>query len=227
MEKFEPFQITHWTGLLAVIIMGYLTIKKGLSYSNAESRSRFGLMVASIPIVFYISRDLYTAYLGIYDYKIDLPLHLCRMSALLLPLMHYTRNRLIFGVLYFWTFVGAGNALATPDLVIDFPSVEYFVYFIGHSYLIVGVFYAIFVYKMTPGWKDFRNAVIGTNIYVLLSMGFNSILGSNYFYTLGKPDVPSLLDYLGPWPMYLITGQLLMFGLFFIVLTPFLYLQKR
>lgn len=227
MEKFEPFQITHWTGLLAVIIMGYLTIKRGLSYSNAESRSRFGLMVASIPIVFYISRDLYTAYLGIYDYKIDLPLHLCRMSALLLPLMHYTRNRLIFGVLYFWTFVGAGNALATPDLVIDFPSVEYFVYFIGHSYLIVGVFYAIFVYKMTPGWKDFRNAVIGTNIYVLLSMGFNSILGSNYFYTLGKPDVPSLLDYLGPWPMYLITGQLLMFGLFFIVLTPFLYLQKR
>jgi hypothetical integral membrane protein (TIGR02206 family) len=74
---------------------------------------------------------------------------------------------------------------------------------------------------MYPDWKDFKNAIIGTNMYVILSMVINYAIGSNYFYTMGKPEVPTLLDFLGPWPIYLITGQLLMFSLFILALLPF------
>lgn len=212
---------SHWSALFIIGIAAYMTIRYALKSNSEKEKRKIGIFISFIPIIFLLSRDALILINGTFDPKIDLPLHLCRFSALLLPIMHITLNRFLFGILYFWTVVGAGNAIATPDLLIDFPSWEYFVYFIGHCFLVIGSIYAVLVYKMYPGWKDLKNAIIGTNLYVILSMVINYAIGSNYFYTLGKPEVPTLLDFLGPWPIYLITGQLLMFALFILALLPF------
>ncbi len=212
---------SHWSALFIIGIAAYLIIRYAIRSSSDKEKHQIGIFISFIPILFLLSRDANLLINGNYNPKTDLPLHLCRFSAVLLPIMHITKNRFLFGVLYFWTVVGAGNAIFTPDLKVDFPSHEYFVYFMGHCFLVIGSLYAAIVYKLYPGWKDLKNAIIGTNMYVVLSLVINYSIGSNYFYTLGKPDVPTLLDFLGPWPVYLITGQLLMFSLFVLALLPF------
>jgi len=90
-----------------------------------------------------------------------------------------------------------------------------------HGFLVVVALYYVVVLKIAIGWKDLRNAFIMMNVFVLITLITNYMLDSNYMYTIAKPPVASMLDILGPWPFYLITGQLLALALFFIALLPF------
>jgi uncharacterized membrane protein YwaF len=55
----------------------------------------------------------------------------------------------------------------------------------------------------------------------------NTALDSNYFWIRGKPPVPSLLDYMGPWPWYIMWSEFLALGHFIIAYSPFYFLNKR
>jgi uncharacterized membrane protein YwaF len=42
------------------------------------------------------------------------------------------------------------------------------------------------------------------NIYVVIVYFINNAIGSNYLMINGKPNTPSLLDLLPPWPVYIL-----------------------
>src|ERR1700739_2348606 len=58
---------------------------------------------------------------------------------------------------------------------------------------------------MRPGWRSYRFAVITTVAWAAFTFTFNTIAGTDYGYLNGKPPIASLLDVLGPWPVYLLT----------------------
>jgi hypothetical integral membrane protein (TIGR02206 family) len=43
-----------------------------------------------------------------------------------------------------------------------------------------------------------------TNLYALAAGLVNGLSGTNYGFLARKPAQPSLLDYLGPWPYYIV-----------------------
>jgi hypothetical integral membrane protein (TIGR02206 family) len=49
----------------------------------------------------------------------------------------------------------------------------------------------------------------------------NYSLDANYFYLNHKPESASVLDYLGDWPYYIITVQLVIIPLFMLIYLPF------
>ena len=51
-----------------------------------------------------------------------------------------------------------------------------------------------------------------------LTMTINWSLGQNYGFLNGLPEVRTLFDYMGPYPYYLITLQLIAFSLYYILL---------
>jgi hypothetical integral membrane protein (TIGR02206 family) len=57
---------------------------------------------------------------------------------------------------------------------------------------------------MRPRWRDFRFAAIVALAWVVFTLGFNVIFGTNYGYLNRKPPTASVLDFLGPWPTYLL-----------------------
>ena len=51
---------------------------------------------------------------------------------------------------------------------------------------------------------------------------FNLAIDSNYGYTLHKPHAPTLLDYLGPWPWYIIGAEGVALIMFLMLYSPYL-----
>lgn len=193
---------------------------------NYTQQNMLGFAVGMAAALAVILKLIWKIAMGEFDYHLDLPIHMCHFSALIAPFMMINRNKKLFSFLYFWIIVGTLNALITPDVEENFPHIWYIQYFIEHSGLVIAILYTVFVYGMKPTWKDFWIAFLATNIFLAISLIVNFSIGSNYFYTMAKPEIPTLLDMFGPWPWYLIQGQLMLVGFFLLALAPFLRSAK-
>jgi len=182
----------------------------------------FGWFVSITVISFHAYRMAFDSY----DFKADLPLYLCSLMAVIMPLFTYYRKYWMFEILVFWIIGGTLQAIITPDIIEGFPSFDYFRYWIAHLGLLVIIFYFIFVFKMRPKLKSVFKSFLALQVYVVAMMTLNYGLDANYFYLNEKPKSASLLDYFGDWPYYILVGQLIIIPLFLIIYLPF-YLSDR
>ncbi|WP_282044269.1 TIGR02206 family membrane protein [Winogradskyella flava] len=162
-----------------------------------------------------------------YNFKTDLPLYLCSLMALLIPIFTYYRKYWMFEILVFWVIGGTLQGTLTPDITTGFPSFDYLRYWIVHLGLLTIIFYFIFVFKMKPKLKSVLRSFLALQVYVVLMMILNYLLDANYFYLNEKPKSASLLDYFGEWPYYILVGQLIVLPLFLIIYLPFYLSNNR
>ncbi len=59
-----------------------------------------------------------------------------------------------------------------------------------------------------------------TEAYVAVVLPLNFLLGTNFGFLAGKPPNPSLLDHLGPWPVYLLSMQAVGAAAFLLLTLP-------
>jgi uncharacterized membrane protein YwaF len=64
------------------------------------------------------------------------------------------------------------------------------------------------------------------NLYLLALVPVNLILDANYFYMMDKPINPSILDYFGDWPFYILVCEVLAMGFFAIAYVPIILGKK-
>jgi hypothetical integral membrane protein (TIGR02206 family) len=122
---------------------------------------------------------------------------------------------------YFAGLAGAGMALITPDLWAmswTYPTIHFFV---AHGMVVIVVLTLIWGKLAAPRsgspWR-----VLGIlNAYAACVGLFDALFKTNYMYLRGKPSSFSVLDYFGPWPLYLIGGELLAILLFWLLWLPF------
>ena len=79
--------------------------------------------------------------------------------------------------------------------------------------------------KFKPTLIGLRNAYIGINVFLVIAFIYNILNDANYFWIMSKPPAGSLLDYMGPWPWYILTGQLV--ALVHFCIAYFIYLGIR
>ena len=219
-NSFRFFGMEHLLILAGIFLFGFLMIKIGRRLSES-GQTALGTSLAGIILFFVFFRILVLVMIGDYNHQEELPLHLCRILPFFAVWMMFKRNRFLFGILYFYIVVGTLNALLTPDLAQSLPNYSAFIYWIIHGGLVILPFYCIFVYEMKPNLKDLIRAIIYIHVYLVGIHLVNLMLGSNYFFTMAKPEGGSLLDYFGPWPWYILAADLLMWFLFALVYLPF------
>ncbi len=185
-----------------------------------------GMILALIPLIGVLLRMFVQHQMGEFTYLEDLPLFICRLVSFILPILFLTKNKGLFGVLYFWIIAGTTNALITPDIIYALPHMESIFYWVIHAGLVVGILYCVFVYGWKPKRRDIWRAFMWANLYLVSIHVLNLALGSNYSYTMHKPIKGSILDFFGPWPLYLLTGQLLALALFLLFYLPFYFREK-
>lgn len=153
----------------------------------------------------------------------NLPFQMCDLAVYVggLMLLKLSWSYAAYEVLYFWAFVGTFMALLTPDVPGGFDHPFTALYFLTHGLIIVALFYATLGFGWRPTWRSVVRAFIVTNAYALLVTPLNLVLDANYVYLRAKPEQPTLLDYLGPWPWYILVCEALAFVLFVLCYSPF------
>ena len=164
---------------------------------------------------------------GTFDVKLHLPFHLCRFANLALPFVMIYKNQLWFEIIFFFGLSGMFQASITPDIIHGFPHFHFIRFFIGHSGQVLAILYLVFVIGLKPRAKGIWISMIGLNIFLFIAFLANTILDSNYFWIRSKPPVPSLLDYLGDWPWYLVWAEGIALLHFLVVYSPFYFMKKR
>jgi len=125
------------------------------------------------------------------------------------------------------------QATITPDIAAGFPHFHYFRFWIGHQGLILALVYATVIYEMRPTLKSLGKAFIGLNVFLVVAAAVNIAIGSNYFWICGKPvnhlgeHLPTIMDYFGPWPWYILTAEVVALIHFGLAYTPIYFLNKK
>ncbi len=150
-----------------------------------------------------------------------LPLHLCDAAIVLAIYALLTRGRRAAELLYFWAGAATTVAMLTPDLSLGFPRWEFFVFFGLHGLVVVSALALTFGFGLAPRPGAPGRAFLVTLLYAALVGAIDLAGGFNFMFLRAKPDTPTLLDFMGPWPLYLLAGALIAFGLFRLLDLPF------
>jgi len=134
----------------------------------------------------------------------NLPLQLCDFAWIPVAWALLTRHPLALALTYFWGLTLSLQALAQPTLDEAFPDPNFFAFWGKHVLLVWGAVYATLTLRQGPDWRGYRQAVAATFAWVAVVMCLNPLLDSNYGYFNGKPSDGTVLDYLGPWPWYVL-----------------------
>ena len=158
---------------------------------------------------------------GSFDIEKHLPFHLCRISNLLILYVMIYRNVLIYNILFYWGVAAVAQAMFSPDIAQTFPHYHFIRYFISHHLFVISIIYATIIYKMRITRHGIIISVFALVLLLLFSFIANILVGgdANYLWIMDKPpeSVKSLLDYLGPHPIYILSGLLVSIFIFYII----------
>lgn len=225
IQPFKLFGRSHFAALLCLFL--FIFICTVLSRNNDKIRSKYKMFLL---IALPTQEIMYKIWAGIIngvDFKVIFSLHICSISIFLLifTLIKYKQN--IFEILYFWGLGGATQALLTPDIyVYGFPHFRFFQVFFSHGMIIATVIYFMFAERKKIRKGALKRVFVFTNLYGLIVFGLNFIFGTNYMFLNHKPETASILDALGPWPLYLIWMEVIMLIIFSLLYLP-VYLRRR
>jgi len=200
-DGFEAFTPEHAL-LLALLLVGAVVLGRvGLRQRVAGDPVRFRRAFAVLIPVFTVPFQVLQLLPGDFTLDTSLPLQVCDLSWMVAVWALWTRDARAIALLYFWGLTLDLQAAITPSLGQTFPDPRYFMFWGMHFLTFWATVYVVCL-AGGPSWRGYRFGLAVTSLWAVLVMGFNGLAGTNYGYLARKPDTASLLDVLGPWPLY-------------------------
>ncbi|MDJ0928591.1 MAG: TIGR02206 family membrane protein [Gammaproteobacteria bacterium] len=223
MNTFALFGPAHSLSLLLTLAIVVL-VPVSISRVVPASRHRLlGRILAAVLLLHELGRILLRVVVLDLPLHENLPLHLCGAALILTALLLWRHSYRIYEVAYFWAMGGSIPALLTPDLPVDFPHPGFITFFTGHGLVLLGIMYATIVYQFRPQLRSVGLAIGATVGYALIMIPVNLTLDTNYLYLCRKPAQASLMDYLGPWPWYVLALFLVTVVICWLCYLPFAF----
>jgi hypothetical integral membrane protein (TIGR02206 family) len=216
---FVPFGGTHVAALTSVPILAFALVRAVRARPGLAPLVRYGLAAG---IVVLVAFELAVgAREGWLTWMTFLPLELCDAAMVLAVITLLWPQQPLVEVVYFWAGSGSLLAMLTPELPWNFPRWEFVVFFGLHGLVLVAALVLVFGLGLRPlpgaAWRAF-GITAGWAAFVGL---VNFALGTNFMYLRRKPIVPTPLDWMGPWPVYIGVGAVVALALFHALALPF------
>lgn len=224
---FKLFGAAHLVMIAAIVLinLAFMPLKR---YTGEGWRRTFRYTLAAILIIDEAAWHWWHWWLGVWDVQTLLPLHLCSVLVFVSAVMLVNKNYTLYEFVYFMGLSGATQAILTPDAgPYGFPHFRFFQVFVSHGSIVTAALFMTIIEGYRPTWQSVKRVFIGMNIYMVFVGLVNWALDSNYMFIAHKPYTPSLLDYLGPWPWYLIWLEVIGLALMLLLYLPFVLKDRR
>ena len=159
--------------------------------------------------------------LGILSAWDFLPLHLCDFAIFVAAFALLTRRPGAVELLWFWALTGTLLAVLTPAVSGSFPGWRWILYFAMHGGVIAAAAVLVVGCGIWPRPGAVWRAFGWTVGYATVVAAVDLVTGANFLWLRAKPSQPTLLDWLGPWPIYLVAAGAIGLAGFHLLALPF------
>lgn len=198
---FKQFGLIHNIFIITTILILILIYKKRNEISNIpKDTSRKILKIAAI--IMLVNMIIYTfgnLYFGSFDYKKDLPFHLCFIANYMFMYGILFEKDWILKFTIFLCFIGPIPAILWPDFISTIDNFEWWQYVISHHFFIIVSFFSYYALGYKVEKKDYLKTFLLTNILMLIMYPFNLIFETNYIFST---EIPENVMVLYPWLKY-------------------------
>jgi hypothetical integral membrane protein (TIGR02206 family) len=214
--EFRLFGPLHWAILAAVPALGYALARLSRRWPRGV-RIAIGVSIAANELIWWA-----------YRYSSEglrlpegLPLELCDVIVWVTVAACLAPRRWTYETAYYLGLSGTALALITPDLWAPLWSYPTLYFFLAHGLIVAAVLMLTWGGAMKPSPGSLWRVLAIVNGYALFAGTFNLFFRTNYMYLCEKPAAGGLLDYMGPWPWYILSGEALAVVLFTLLWLPF------
>lgn len=200
METLINSTLLHFLMILLILIAIILIIVfKGQIIKHEASFSKtFGISTLCIWVIYNIYNFLPLNFIA----AESLPLQLCDILAVTSVITLLTRNKKASAFLYFCAIPLASQAIITPTGEQNPFLFKFWLFWALHASIIINSVYDIIIRKYRPTIKSYLFTLICDIIYIIVILPIDIILNFNYgFIGNTSPDVATMIDIFGPWPL--------------------------
>lgn len=224
----QLFSVQHLLALGMLVCLGVILVIVFKDRSEAK-KWRFVMIISLMLPILEVAQMLWYKSIGQFSFGYTLPLHLCSLMCVILPIMAISRNQMLMEYSYAMGLAPALMTLLTPDIY-DYPTFS-FIYL--QSMLVHGIicFIPIFLIlglDFRPSLKRLPKVVGMLFGFAILITPVNYITDGNYFF-LRTPPSGSPIELFASWvgsPGYLVLTLLLGCVLWTALYLPFVIIEK-
>ena len=220
---FELFGTAHVLVLMATLALGLLTARS----SERTEAGWLARTMAGLLLLMAVLKPI--LFVGVYDQPMaqSLPLDLCRINEFFCTFMLLARSYRLFEIAYFLAIAGSTSALLMPDLLHGFPDPRFVLFFLSHGLSVIAVLYAVSAFGFLVSLRSLGKVMVFLALYTAAIAVINLLLDSNYMFLCRKPEGASILDFLGPWPVYVLALFAIAIAACFLCYLPFAFRRKQ
>jgi len=204
-RQFSMYGPSHCAALALFVIGSVLLVWIGRRQTESQARllaRSLGVLTAAI----YVGGKLVYALSGP-PISESVPLQLTDLATVVAAYALWSQRHWAYALTYYWGLVLSTQALISPAFSsLDFPSLQFLAFWSLHLLVVWAAIYLTWGRGMRPTWRSYRMTVATTMVWAAVAFTYNRFAGTDYGFVNGKPATGSLLDVLGPWPLYILTG---------------------
>jgi hypothetical integral membrane protein (TIGR02206 family) len=208
----EHWSDQHLAAMAVTLVLAVLVV--ATARRRPELGVRIGYGLAVLILAGFVCEQITYAARGEWTAKFNLPLQLTDAVTLVSVVALLTGSALLVELVYFWALTASLQAVLTPDLMQSFPDVLYFTYFATHSGAIAAACLLVFGMRRAPRPDAVWRVYAITAGFAALAAAGTLLTGGNYMFLRRKPVNGSLLDLMGPWPVYILVAAVFGLGVF-------------
>lgn len=226
-KSFQLFSPPHLIALGMIVLLNILFIRMGARTAK-HKRHHIRHRLAIVILLNEVAWQLWAILTGGWSIQTMLPLHLCSSMSYVSIATLLTKSSSLYQLCYFLGIGGALQALLTPDLgPYSYPHFLFFQTFLSHSLIITTALYMTVVEGYRPTLRILPTLIVGFNIYLLVVAMINTWIGSNYLFIAHKPNIPTILDAMPPWPWYIFGMEGVGILVFLLLYFTFIIVRQR
>jgi len=212
------FGLVHLAILATVPAFAAFLVAAQRRSAAAAKGIRYGLaiLLCVTSVSYYVNFAVH----GSRIFPDHMPLELCDDSLWLVIAALVTLKPAIFDVAYYWALAGASMSLLTPNMSspTTFIAIQFFA---DHGLIVAATLYLVWSGQARPRPGSVARAMVTLNIVAAFVGTFDYLFKTDYMFLRAKPTTVSLLNFLGPWPWYVLSCEMVGTGLFLLLYLPF------